>query len=89
MLVELSVLLFDSCGEFICGKGSSLIAYRVDWCVKHRLQFVSRPKEEEEKKRKRKIEISVYNCSSVFLLFWECCWVENHLQTMIRYLTKP
>ena len=54
MLVELSVLLFDSCGEFIWGKRSSLIAYRVDWYVNHRLQFVGRPKEEEEKKKRRK-----------------------------------
>ena len=27
----------------------------------------------------------MYNCSGVF---WECCWVENHSQTMIRYLKR-
>ena len=64
MLVELSVLLFDSCGEFICGKGSSLIAYRVDWCVKHRLQFVGRPKEEEGKEKSR------YPCITVAVYFY-------------------
>ena len=50
--VELSVSLFDSLGEFICGKGSSSIGYRVDWCINHRLQsnqFVGRPDEEKEK----------------------------------------
>ena len=36
--VELAVSPFDSFGEYICSKASSLIDYRVDWCKIHRLQ---------------------------------------------------
>ena len=49
--VELSVSLFDSLAEFISGKGSSSVGYRVDWCINHHLQsnqFVGRRDEEEE-----------------------------------------
>ena len=38
--------------ESICSEGSSLIGYRVDWCIDHRLQsnqFVGSPVEHEEK----------------------------------------
>ena len=51
MLVELSVLLSDSCGESVSNKGSRTTGYRVNWCVNHSQQsnqFVGRPVEEEK-----------------------------------------
>ena len=51
-------------------------------------------KKKKKKKKKKKMEkievrpISVYNCSGIFYLLWECRWVQNHSQTMIIYLKR-
>ena len=53
-------------------------------------QFVGWAVEEEKVWRKSRFDrfpcINYY--SSVFWLHWECCWLENHTQNMVRHLER-
>ena len=64
--VQFSGSLSDSCGEYICNKGSSTIVYRTD-C--HSLQItIRRPVEEEKNGESRFDRFPVYNCSDLGVL---------------------
>ena len=55
--VELSVSLFDSFGKYICSKGSSLIRYRVDWCINSQTNASVGLLKKKKKEKMEKIEV--------------------------------